>query len=120
MGPGYEIFSAWINPKYPTLNTALPFPTFSKTGSTDFNIFDDWWIGAGAVYAITSVDGDNTIYDGQTVNIVGTGFGGTQGLVYLDSVEQSINSWTDTLISITVDQGGLSLGLHNIKVFKPV
>lgn len=72
------------------------------------------------IFEVTSVDGDDTVYDNQVVNIVGTGFGYVQGLVFIDGVQQSINSWSDTLINITVEQGALSLGANTLKVFKPI
>jgi hypothetical protein len=72
------------------------------------------------VLTITSIDGDDTVYDNQVANITGTGFGTVQGLVYIDGVQQSINSWTDTVINITVEQGALSLGAATLKVFKPI
>lgn len=70
------------------------------------------------VFTITSIDGDDTVYDNQVANITGTGFGTVQGLVYIDGVQQSINSWTNTVINITVEQGALSLGAATLKVFK--
>lgn len=96
-------------------------PTTDIAGNTRSGTTTD--VGSAmyvAVLTITSVDGDNTVYDNQVVNIVGVGFGTTQGLVYIDGVQQSINSWTDTLINITVEQGALSLGANTLKVFKPI
>lgn len=72
------------------------------------------------VLTITSIDGDDAVYDNQVANITGTDFGTTQGLVYIDGVQQSINSWTDTVINVTVEQGALSLGAATLKVFKPI
>lgn len=73
-----------------------------------------------SVLTITSIDGDDTVYDNQVANITGTGFGTVQGLVYIDGVQQSINSWTNTVINVTVEQGALSLGAATLKVFKPI
>jgi hypothetical protein len=96
-------------------------PTTDIAGNTRSGSTTD--VGAtmyAPVLTITSIDSDNTVYDNQVANITGTGFGTVQGLVYIDGVQQSINSWTDTVINITVEQGALSLGAATLKVFKPI
>lgn len=90
----------------------------SDKDNSELILFQNMWYGS--TFEITSVDGDDTVYDNQVVNIVGTGFGTVQGLVFIDGVQQSINSWSDTLINITVEQGALSLGANTLKVFKPI
>lgn len=113
---GSALIGAGIGP-----SSDASVPTTDIAGNTRSGTTTD--VGAAMytqILTITSVDGDDTVYDNQVVNIVGTGFGTVQGLVFIDGVQQSINSWSDTLINITVEQGALSLGANTLKVFKPI
>lgn len=56
--------------------------------------------------SITSLS-DNTPTNGQSITITGTGFGATQGSgsVVVGGVTQTVTSWSDTSITITVVRG---------------
>jgi hypothetical protein len=73
-------------------------------------------------FHIANVDSDNTVYDGQlAVEINCQLAGAVQGRVTFDGIEQTITSWTDTLITLTdVDATALGLGFYDITVLKPV
>lgn len=61
--------------------------------------------------AITSVNGGSDIVDGSTFNIVGTGFGASQGAGSVKLTDGSlqitltVNSWAATLINATASRG---------------
>ena len=74
---------------------------------------------SGSAFGIVNIDGDDSIIDSQVAIISGTLFGNDQGKVFIGDVEQTITNWTDTAITITVNQGALSTGAHTLKVHKP-
>ena len=86
---------------------------------TILDLFSNIFLGTVA-FSVTSVDGDNSIFNNQVVSVLGSGFGTEVGVVYIDDVQQSINSWADDEIEITVARGPLNLGTHSIRVFKPI
>jgi hypothetical protein len=76
------------------------------------------------LFSITSVDADDTLYDGQlAVQIVCVGAGATKGLVLFDGAEQDPAGvvWADTLVTVAqFDAAGRTLGDYEIKLMKPV
>src|SRR5688572_15144107 len=79
-------------------------------------------LAAGAaVPSVTSVDGDNAVFAGQTgVVVAGTTFGASQGVGSVvisptddiddaGAVTQTVTAWSDTSVTITVVKGSLSL-----------
>ena len=75
---------------------------------------------SGTALTLIDLDLDNAVYDGQTAIIHVSNGGNTQGLVYIDDVAQTVNSWSDTEISINVIQGALPDGPHMLRVLKPI
>jgi hypothetical protein len=61
-------------------------------------------ITVNPVVSIDSVDGDNTVLLGQvSATVAGNNFTGTQGTLTIGGVTQTIQSWTDTLITFIVN-----------------
>ena len=67
---------------------------------------------------IVDIDLDDKVFDTQVAVIHGIRFGAVQGEVYISGVPQAVSNWSDTEITITVDQGGLSLGAQSLVVRK--
>lgn len=95
-----------------------------KSGSENTILGDNWAggnLGGGAAVPNVTSAGDDSFYAGETgVVLTGTGFGATQGggSVILsptndpddvNAVAQTVTSWGDTSITITVVRGTLSL-----------
>lgn len=74
---------------------------------------------AAGGFSITDIDLDDTVYDGQTAVIHGSGFGTVQGQVFIGDEQQTVTGWADTAININVVRGGLSLGAQTLEVLKP-
>ena len=73
-------------------------------------------------FEIISVGGDDTILPDEIVEVVCRGAGTTEGLVYWGGVEQTVVSWTDTLITVgPVNASGKAPGQQYAwDVLKPV
>ncbi len=68
----------------------------------DYVRFEDT---ASAGATITSVNSGSAVTEGDTVSVVGTGFGGTEGTVRIQGVAVAagdVTSWTDTGCDVTV------------------
>lgn len=73
-------------------------------------------------HTILSVNADNTIHETEDVVISGYGFGSSQGVSTVKlksgslSVTQSVTTWTDTALSLTIDSDILPFGNINLEV----
>lgn len=104
-----------------TANTAYSYAIVQNNTNGDSSLITGTFTTANVIPTITSVGGDNSVFNGETsVIIVGTNFGASQGSgkVYLSPtdavgngsrVEQTVTAWADTSITISVVKGGLSL-----------
>lgn len=91
-----------------TLTYATPQSTWPGTSvsySTRLNVYVTYTASASGP-AVSSVS-DTTPAHGSSLTITGTNFGATQGAgtVDIEGDEQTVTSWSDTSITITVDRG---------------
>ncbi len=93
---------------------------FDESGSTDTgdNATVITWTGSPSQVAddplasgptITDINTTNNVFPGQSAVITGTGFEAVQGTgtVVMGGVTQTVTSWADTSITITVVQGNM-------------
>lgn len=78
----------------------------STGGNVVFNASDSFFI--------TSVNTDNIFYPTETFDVVGNGFGATQGTgsVGVDGEAFTVNTWSDTVINVTAIRGGNNYGAN--------
>jgi hypothetical protein len=71
----------------------------------------------GTAFAVTDVNGNEIVVDGQPFTITGTNFGTTQGVVTINNVRQTVGTWANTQITGTTVAP--VPGNYTLAVFKP-
>lgn len=115
----YSTLHEW---QFTSLDSSGQFDYWLETGMTDtlhylMASFDE--PASGTALSITSVSPSN-IDSGETVTIVGTGFGASQGasIVKIGNDEQAIQTWGDQEIVFTASRGTQSMGNATLTVVK--